>query len=107
MGAKRKNDRKWLPHMHRQRRIATRASEHRFAATDNAYDRIVDMPNDRPVMNQVKVGDPLESLQRLAFVNADRLVSHIAARSNNRRANLPHQKMMQRRVGKHDSKATA
>src|SRR5262245_8190570 len=105
MGAKRKNERKRLPHVHRQGSIATRAAQHRFPARDDPYDRIVYVPNNRPVMNQVKVGDPLESLQRLEFVNANRLVPNVPARSNNRRANLPHQKMMQWRVRKHDSEA--
>ena len=41
-----------------ERRVSTRATQHHLATAHDANDRIIDVPNDRPVVNEKHVGDP-------------------------------------------------
>ena len=64
-------------------------------------DRVVDVPDDRAVVDEEEVGDAAEPRERLALVDADRLVGEVAARRDDREAELAHQQMMQRRIRQH------
>src|SRR5580704_3513741 len=98
MGADAEHTRQRRWQTDRQGRVAAGASKHHFTAANNACDRVVDMRNNRAVVDEEKISNTLQPFQRFPFVNADRLVSQISAGGNNWKLELPQQKMMQRRV---------
>ena len=59
------------------------------------------MAQNRPVMHQQQIRNFAQTLHGLLFIDADRLIAQIAAGGNHRKAQSPHQQMMQRRVGQH------
>ena len=64
-------------------------------------DRVVDVSDDRAIVDEKQIGDATQPVERLALVDADRLVGEIAARRHDGPADVPHQQMMERRVGQH------
>ena len=87
-------------HRDRRRRVAARAAQHELAPADDAHHRIVDRPDDRPVVDEEQVGDrgragraPRPRRWRWA-----RRVS-VAAGRDDGKAELAHQQVMQRRIG--------
>ena len=59
--------RRVLTQRQRQRRIAARAPQHHLAPEHDAHDRVVDVADDRPVVDEEQVGDPAEASQRVAL----------------------------------------
>ena len=55
-------------------------------AVDNAHDRVVVARQDRSVVEQERIGDGRQALQRLAVVSGDGLVGEVAARHHERAA---------------------
>jgi hypothetical protein len=51
-----RTDRDW------QWRVATRTSQHHLAAAHYADDRIIDVPNDWPIVNEKHIGDSVQTM---------------------------------------------
>ena len=84
-----------------QRRVATRASQHKLAIPHHPNNRVVYVTHDRAIMHKKDVGNACQALERFLFVSADRLVTKIPAGGNHWKPKLAQEQMMQRRVGKH------
>ena len=54
----------------RQRGVSASTAENLFAASDYAYNGIVDVANDRTVVDQEKVGNPMKALEGFMLINA-------------------------------------
>ena len=64
---------------------------------EDPYDRIVDIPHDRPVVYQERIGDAVQPLERLPLVGANGLIGQVAARGYYRKSQPAEQQMMKRR----------
>ena len=87
----------------RERGVPARPSEDEFPPQDHPEDGIVDVPDDRPVVDQKEIRDAGQSRQGLPLIDADRFVRQIAAGCDDGELEFPHQQMMERRVGEHHS----
>ena len=74
MGADRQNAWQRVFHVNRQWRVASCAPQNHLAATNHTRDRVIQMADDGPVMNQKIIGHAFQSFQGLSLVDADRLV---------------------------------
>jgi hypothetical protein len=63
--------------------------------------RVIGPGFDRAIVEQEKVRDPSEPRDRIAVAIGDRLVGDVAAREDQRQADIREQKVMKGRVGKH------
>ena len=52
--------------MHGQRRVAPGTPQNKFASTDHANNRVVHMPDDRPIVDEKAIGDPPQALNSLS-----------------------------------------
>ena len=86
-----------------KRRISARPPENEFPPQNHPEDGIVDVPDDRPVVDEKKIRNAGKTNQRLPLVDADRFVRQIAAGRDNGKIDFPHQEMMQGSVGQHHS----
>ncbi len=72
-------------------------------ARHDARDAIVEPVHDVAVMHQEIVRDFAETLLRLLIGDALRLVAAVAGGQHNRAVEILEQKVMQRRIGKHEA----
>ena len=56
------------PDVHRQRRIAAGPAHHQLAAQHHPGDRVVHVPDDRPIVHEEQVGDAAQPRDDLGFV---------------------------------------
>ena len=84
-------------------RVAARAAQREPRADDGVLAAAVD----RPVVCEEHVGDSAEPLPRLLVVEGDRLVGAVAARHDERNADVGAEQVVQRRVREHQPRATA
>ena len=70
--------------MHWQRSVAPSAPKNELAFANHANNRIVHLPDDRPVVDEKAIGDPRQALDSLALVDANRLVGQVAAGRHDR-----------------------
>ena len=66
-----------------------------------AHHRVVGADVDRPVVADQQIGDPVQALARVVVAVGDRLVGHVGAGHDQRRADLGQQQVVQRRVRQH------
>lgn len=78
----------------RERGIPARPSQDKRTYCDHPDDRVVERPDDRPVVNQEEIGDSGEPQKGVAFIGADRFLGSITAGGDDRKAELRHQEMM-------------
>ncbi|MBC6950090.1 hypothetical protein DWB58_19360, partial [candidate division KSB1 bacterium] len=57
--------------MNRQRRIAAATPQNQLASEHNARDGIINMPDDRPIMHEKRIGNSAKSRQGLVLVDAN------------------------------------
>ena len=85
----------------RRRRVTPRPPQQELTAAHDARHRIVHGPDDRPIVDKEQIRDPAQPLQASCSSDDDRFVAEIAAGGDDRETELPHQQMMQRRIGQH------
>ena len=88
---------------HWQRCIPTRPSNHDRAVVINAYDGVIDGPNDGPIVGQEQIGDTAKAVKRFVGLHTHWLVSQVATGAHDRPVNALEQQVMQRRVRQHDT----
>ena len=66
--------RRHVADIHRQRGIPACTSQYLRPTSHDTGHRIVHWPHDRPVVDEKHIGDPVEPVQRLVFIDANWLV---------------------------------
>ena len=88
-------------HFRRNRQAAHSRVRGEAQARDpsHANNGIVDMPDNRPVMDKKKISHAMQPFQRFMLISAHRLVRNIPACRNDRKSEFSHQQMMERGYG--------
>ena len=63
------------------------------------------MADNRPVVNEEKIGNATQPIQRFQLIGANRFIAQIAAGGDDGKIQLCHQQMMQRIGRQHDAEA--
>src|SRR3990172_1930360 len=86
-----------------QRGISACPTQDELPPEHDAHDGIIDVSDNRPIVDEKHVGYSVQSLQGLLLLNANRLIREVAACGNDRKTEIPHKDVMQRGVRKHDT----
>ena len=82
-------------------RVAARAAQHLESTSRDPSDRVVAADVDRTVVRQQPVDERCEPRRRVVVLVGDGLVAEVAARHDQRTADVREQQMVQRAVGQH------
>ncbi len=91
-----------FPQDERFRGVASGTTQYRSLAGRDSCDRIVTPDQDVPVVDEEKIGDALQPMDGFAVPDADGLVNLVGACHDERLKRFLQEKMVKRRVGKHD-----
>ena len=88
---------------HGPRRIAPGPAVEERLALKDPHDRIVAAHMDRPVVNEKKIGNGAQAPEGVVVFKGYRFVGHVGACHHQRFEAIPHQQVVNRRIGKHQA----